>query len=199
MDILLPLAPLMSFAFVSSITPGPNNIMLTSSGIWFGFRRSIPHMLGITFGFGVLLAICAAGIGTLVMAVPAMQMVLKSGGSAYLLYLAWQMRAMRFDRDLTQTHQPLGFMGAAAFQFCNPKAWIMAITGGAAFLPPLAPAALAIAVYCLVFCAVNLPCISLWAGAGALLRRYLANPMWRKVFCGVMVLLTVYSALAVWL
>jgi threonine/homoserine/homoserine lactone efflux protein len=199
MDILLPLAPLMSFAFVSSITPGPNNIMLTSSGIWFGFRRSIPHMLGITFGFGVLLAICAAGIGTLVMAVPAMQMVLKSAGSAYLLYLAWQMRAMRFERDLTQTHQPLGFMGAAAFQFCNPKAWIMAITGGAAFLPPLAPAALAIAVYCLVFCAVNLPCISLWAGAGALLRRYLANPMWRKVFCGVMVLLTVYSALAVWL
>jgi threonine/homoserine/homoserine lactone efflux protein len=199
MDILLPLAPLMSFAFVSSITPGPNNIMLTSSGIWFGFRRSIPHMLGITIGFGVLLAICAAGIGTLVMAVPAMQMVLKSAGSAYLLYLAWQMRAMHFDRDLTQTHQPLGFMGAAAFQFCNPKAWIMAITGGAAFLPPLAPAALAIAVYCLVFCAVNLPCISLWAGAGALLRRYLANPMWRKVFCGVMVLLTVYSALAVWL
>jgi threonine/homoserine/homoserine lactone efflux protein len=199
MDILLPLAPLMSFAFVSSITPGPNNIMLTSSGIWFGFRRSIPHMLGITFGFGVLLAICAAGIGTLVMAVPAMQMVLKSAGSAYLLYLAWQMRAMRFDRDLTQTHQPLGFMGAAAFQFCNPKAWIMAITGGAAFLPPLAPAALAIAVYCLVFCAVNLPCISLWAGAGALLRRYLANPLWRKVFSAVMVLLTVYSALAVWI
>jgi threonine/homoserine/homoserine lactone efflux protein len=189
----------MSFAFVSSITPGPNNIMLTSSGIWFGFRRSIPHMLGITFGFGVLLAICAAGIGTLVMAVPAMQMVLKSAGSAYLLYLAWQMRAMRFERDLTQTHQPLGFMGAAAFQFCNPKAWIMAITGGAAFLPPLAPAALAIAVYCLVFCAVNLPCISLWAGAGALLRRYLANPLWRKVFSGVMVLLTVYSALAVWI
>jgi threonine/homoserine/homoserine lactone efflux protein len=199
MDILLALAPLMSFAFVSSITPGPNNIMLTSSGIWFGFRRSIPHMLGITIGFGVLLAICAAGIGTLVMAVPAMQTVLKSAGSAYLLYLAWQMRAMSFDRDLTQTHQPLGFMGAAAFQFCNPKAWIMAITGGAAFLPPLAPAALAIAVYCLVFCAVNLPCISLWAGAGALLRRYLANPLWRKVFCAVMVLLTVYSALAVWL
>lgn len=199
MDMLLPLAPLMSFAFVSSITPGPNNIMLTSSGIWFGFRRSIPHMLGITIGFGVLLAICAAGIGTLVMAVPAMQTVLKSAGSAYLLYLAWQMRAMSFDRDLTQAHQPLGFMGAAVFQFCNPKAWIMAITGGAAFLPPLAPAALAIAVYCLVFCAVNLPCISLWAGAGALLRRYLANPWWRKVFCAVMVLLTVYSALAVWL
>jgi threonine/homoserine/homoserine lactone efflux protein len=199
MDLLLPLAPLMTFAFVSSITPGPNNIMLASSGIWFGFRRSIPHMLGITFGFGVLLAICAAGIGTLVMAVPALQTVLKVAGSGYLLYLAWQMRAMNFDREAEQTHRPMGFVGAAVFQFANPKAWIMAITGGAAFLPNLAPVSLAIGVYCLVFCAVNLPCISVWAGAGALLRRFLADPFWQKVFCGVMIMLTAYSALAVWM
>ncbi|SFU91186.1 LysE family translocator [Pseudoduganella namucuonensis] len=199
MDLLLPLAPLMTFAFVSSITPGPNNIMLASSGIWFGFRRSIPHMLGITIGFGVLLAICASGIGALVMAVPALQTALKTGGSAYLLYLAWQMRGMRFDREVEQAHKPMGFMAAAFFQFANPKAWIMAITGGAAFLPPYAPVSLAIGVYCLVFCAVNLPCISVWVGAGALLRRFLANPLWQKVFCGVMVVLTVYSALAVWL
>ena len=199
MEYLLTLAPLMTFAFVSSITPGPNNIMLASSGIWFGFRRSIPHMLGITIGFGVLLAICAAGIGTLVMAVPALQTVLKVGGSAYLLYLAWQMRAMRFDREADQAHRPMGFTGAAIFQFANPKAWIMAITGGSAFLPQLAPVSLAIAVYCLVFCAVNLPCISVWAGAGALLRRFLADPFWQKVFCGTMILLTAYSALAVWM
>lgn len=199
MDLLLPLAPLMTFAFVSSITPGPNNIMLASSGIWFGFRRSIPHMLGITFGFGVLLAICAAGIGTLVMAVPALQTVLKVAGSGYLLYLAWQMRAMNFNREAEQAHHPLGFVGAAMFQFANPKAWIMAITGGSAFLPNLAPVSLAIGVYCLVFCAVNLPCISVWAGAGALLRRFLADPLWQKVFCGVMIALTAYSALAVWM
>jgi threonine/homoserine/homoserine lactone efflux protein len=199
MELLLPLAPLMTFAFVSSITPGPNNIMLASSGIWFGFRRSIPHMLGITVGFGVLLAICAAGVGTLVMAVPAMQTVLKVAGSAYLLYLAWQMRAMNFDREAEQTHHPLGFMGAAVFQFANPKAWIMAITGSSAFLPQVAPVSLAIAVFCLVFCAVNLPCISVWAGAGALLRRFLADRFWQKVFCVTMIILTAYSALAIWL
>ncbi|WP_377705149.1 LysE family translocator [Pseudoduganella sp. UC29_71] len=198
MELLLPLAPLMTFAFVSSITPGPDNIMLASSGIWFGFRRSIPHMLGITVGFGVLLAICAAGVGTLVMAVPAMQTVLKVAGSAYLLYLAWQMRAMNFDREAEQTHHPLGFMGAAVFQFANPKAWIMAITGSSAFLPQVAPVSLAIAVFCLVFCAVNLPCISVWAGAGALLRRFLADRFWQKVFC-VTIVLTAYSALAIWL
>ncbi|MES2257148.1 MAG: LysE family translocator [Pseudomonadota bacterium] len=199
MDALMPLIPLMSFAFVSSITPGPNNIMLTSSGIRFGFRRSIPHMLGITIGFGVLLALCAAGIGALVMAVPLLQTVLKIAGSAYLLYLAWQMRSMRFDRKVEQAQRPIGFVAAAVFQFCNPKAWIMAITGGSAFLPQLAPVSLAIGVYCLVFCAVNLPCISVWTGAGALLRRFLADPLWQKVFCGVMVALTAYSALAVWL
>jgi threonine/homoserine/homoserine lactone efflux protein len=199
MDALMPLIPLMSFAFVSSITPGPNNIMLTSSGIWFGFRRSIPHMLGITIGFGVLLGICAAGIGALVMAVPALQIALKVAGSGYLLYLAWQLRSMNFDRQVEQEHRPMGFLAAAAFQFCNPKAWVMAITGGAAFLPRNLPVSLAILLYCTVFCAVNLPCISVWAGAGALLRKFLADPLWQKVFCAVMVALTAYSALAIWL
>lgn len=199
MHTLIPFLPLMMFAFVSSITPGPNNIMLTSSGIWFGFRRSIPHMLGITIGFGVLLAICATGIGALVMAVPAAQLALRVAGSGYLLYLAWQLRDMRFDGEAEQARKPMGFMAAAAFQFCNPKAWVMAITGSSAFLPQGMAPSLAIAVFCLVFCAVNLPCISVWTGAGALLRRYLSQPLWRKVFCATMVVLTVYSALAMWL
>jgi threonine/homoserine/homoserine lactone efflux protein len=199
MQFLIPFLPLMMFAFVSSITPGPNNIMLTSSGILFGFRRSIPHMLGITIGFGVLLAICAMGIGTLVMAVPAAQLGLRVAGSGYLLYLAWQLRNMRFDRQAEQAQQPMSFIGAAAFQFCNPKAWVMAITGGSAFLPQGMPVPLAITLYCLIFCAVNLPCISVWTGGGALLRRYLSQPLWRKVFCATMVVLTVYSALAIWL
>jgi threonine/homoserine/homoserine lactone efflux protein len=199
MHTLIPFLPLMMFAFVSSITPGPNNIMLTSSGIWFGFRRSIPHMLGITIGFGVLLAICAAGIGALVMAVPAAQFALRVAGSGYLLYLAWQLRDMRFDGQAETARRPMGFMAAAIFQFCNPKAWVMAITGSSAFLPQGMPVPLAITVFCLVFCAVNLPCISVWTGAGALLRRYLSQPLWRRVFCMVMVLLTVYSALAMWL
>ncbi|HEX8601480.1 MAG TPA: LysE family translocator [Pseudoduganella sp.] len=199
MQLLIPFLPLMMFAFVSSITPGPNNIMLTSSGIWFGFRRSVPHMLGITIGFGVLLAICAMGIGALVMALPAAQLALRIAGSGYLLYLAWQLRNMNFDRQGEQAQRPMGFMAAAAFQFCNPKAWVMAITGSSAFLPQGMPMPLAVALYCLIFCAVNLPCISVWAGAGALLRRYLSQPLWRKVFCAVMVGLTVYSAVAIWL
>jgi threonine/homoserine/homoserine lactone efflux protein len=195
MEALLPLA---TFAMVSSITPGPNNIMLTSSGIWFGFSRSIPHMLGITFGLGILLAVCAVGIGSLMAAAPSIQVVLKILSTAYLLYLAWQLRSMHMASARKASVRPMSFKGAAAFQFANPKAWVMAVTGAAAFLP-VQPAWLAIVVYCLVFCAVNLPCISVWAGAGAMLRRALAQPLWRRVFSAVMVLLTIYSALAIWL
>ena len=193
------LIPLALFAFVSSITPGPNNIMLTSSGLVFGFMRSIPHMLGITAGFGVLLALCAAGIGSLVVAVPAIHIMLKILGSGYLLYLAWQLRKMAFRQDEQAGARPMSFMGAAVFQFANPKAWVMAITGASAFLPLVQPVGLAIALFCMVFCAINLPCISVWAGTGAALRRYLAQPKWQRVFCVVMVLLTVYSAVAIWL
>ncbi|HEX7648350.1 MAG TPA: LysE family translocator [Noviherbaspirillum sp.] len=196
MESLLPLA---LFAFVSSITPGPNNIMLTSSGILFGFLRSVPHMLGITFGFGVMLALCAIGIGGLVLTVPAIHVVLKAFGSAYLLYLAWQLRRMAFRQD-EQTHaQPMSFTGAALFQFVNPKAWVMALTGTSAFLPLVQPVWLAVGIFCLVFCAINLPCVSVWAGTGAALRRYLAQPRWQKLFSSVMVALTVYSAAAIWM
>ncbi len=196
MESLLPLA---LFAFVSSITPGPNNIMLTSSGILFGFARSIPHMLGITVGFGVLLALCAAGIGSLILAVPSIHLILKILGSGYLLYLAWQLRSMGFKQEKSGSAKPMSFFGAAMFQFANPKAWVMAVTGASAFLPLIQPVWFAIALFCLVFCAVNLPCISVWAGTGAALRRYLAQPTWQRIFSAIMVLLTVYSAIAIWL
>jgi len=192
------LLPLALFAFVTSITPGPNNIMLTSSGIVFGFLRSIPHMLGVTVGLGAMLALCATGIGSLVLAVPALHLALRVLGSGYLLYLAWQLRRMNFRQDAGGSAQPMSFPGAVAFQFANPKVWIMAITGAAAFLPLEQPAWLVIASFCLVFCAVNLPCISVWAGTGAMLGRHLAQPRRQRLLAAMMSLLTVYSALAIW-
>ena len=193
------LFPLALFAFVSSITPGPNTIMLTSSGVLFGFARSVPHLLGVTFGFGVLLALSAAGIGNLVLIMPSIHLVLKTLGSGYLLYLAWQLRKIAIRQDAAASRKPMSFLAAALFQFVNPKAWVMAISGSSAFLPPIQPVSMSILIFCLVFCAVNLPCVSLWAGAGAALRRYLAEPRWQRKFCAVMVLLTAYSALAIWM
>lgn len=200
MDSLLPsLVPLALFAFVSSVTPGPNNIMLTSSGIRFGFVRTMPHIFGIVFGFTVLLVICAAGIGSLIIAVPAMHVALQILGSGYLVYLAWQMRSMVFNREVESDARPMSFIGAALFQFANPKAWVMGITGASAFLPPVQPIALAILLFCLVFSLINLPCLSMWAGTGAVLRHYLTQRKWQLLFCGVMIVLTLYSALAIWL
>ncbi|MBI1889195.1 MAG: LysE family translocator [Burkholderiales bacterium] len=194
-----PLLPMALFAFVSSITPGPNNIMLASSGILYGFVRSVPHMLGITAGFGVMLALCAVGVGSMVLAVPALQLVLKAIGSTYLLYLAWQLRRMSFGQKDGGHNRPMTFLGAASFQFINPKAWFMAVTGASAFLPEVQPIAVAVVLLCVVFCVVNFLCISVWAGTGAALRRHLSVPIWQRVFCTVMVALTIYAAVSIWL
>jgi threonine/homoserine/homoserine lactone efflux protein len=193
------LFPLVLFAFVSSITPGPNNIMLTASGILHGFVRSIPHILGISIGFGVLAALCAAGVGKLALTIPGAHALLKVLGSAYLLYLAWQLRRMSFAPAERTAARPMTFFGAAAFQFANPKAWMMTVTGASAFLPVMQPMWLAITVFCLVFCLTGLPCICLWAAGGAALRKHLAQPRWQRVFCLAMVAATVYAAASVWL
>lgn len=193
------LLPLSLFAFVSSITPGPNNIMLTSSGIRFGFVRSLPHMFGVVFGFSVILALCAAGVGSLIVAMPTLHIVLKTIGSTYLVYLAWQLRGMAFTQDVDVDVRPMSFIGASLFQFANPKAWVMAVTGASAFLPPVQPVWLSIAVFCFIFGIINFPCISIWAGTGAVLRRYLTQAKWRRVFCTIMIILTLYSAAAIWL
>ncbi|WP_293778138.1 LysE family translocator [uncultured Oxalicibacterium sp.] len=193
------LLPFLLFAFVSSITPGPNNILLTSSGIRFGFLRSIPHMFGVIAGFGVMLALCATGVGNLVMAMPSADFLLRVVGSGYLIYLAWQLRNMRADGQDEGGSQPMSFGAAALFQFANPKAWIMGITGAAAFLPPLQPAWLAVGVFCLLFSAVNLPCLGVWVATGAVLRRYLRQERWRRLFCALMIVATLYAAVSIWL
>lgn len=191
------LLPMVLFAFVSSITPGPNNIMLTSSGIMFGFGRTVPHLFGVTAGCGAMLVLCGAGVGSLVLAMPALHTGLKAAGSAYLLYLAWQLRRMRLRDPERAPLRPLSFAGAAGFQFVNPKAWVMAVGGVAAFLPEAAPGG--IGKLCLVFCLVNFCCISVWAGAGTVLRRQLARPAWQTACGAVMALLTVYAAFSLWL
>lgn len=193
------LFPLALFAFVATVTPGPNNIMLTSSGIRFGFLRTMPHIFGIVFGFLILMSLCAAGIGSLIIAIPALHTALKIAGSGYLVWLAWQLRSMAFDREAEAQARPMSFLGAALFQFANPKAWVMGITGASAFLPAVQPIALAIAIFCIVFTVIELPAIMLWAGMGAVLRRYLTQRKWQLLFCGVMIVLTLYAALTIWL
>ena len=127
---------LVLFAFTTSITPGPNNMMLFASGVNFGFARTIPHMLGIGAGFLSLLIAVGLGLGALLHSVPVVYMALKFAGGAYLLWVAWKIGTSRSLSDGKTGAQPMTFIGAAAFQWVNPKAWVMAVTAMATYTNP---------------------------------------------------------------
>jgi threonine/homoserine/homoserine lactone efflux protein len=196
MELLL---PLLSFAFVSSITPGPNNLMLSASGVVFGFNRTLPHLLGVGCGFALLLVVCASGVGALLVGLPSAELLLKVFGSVYLLYLAWSYRNALAPQARHASARPLKFAEAVAFQFVNPKAWIMGLTAAAVFVPDLEPRSFAIATMVGLFATVNLPCIATWAALGATLKRWLTQDRWRRLFSGAIALMMVYSVVAMWL
>jgi len=199
------LLALVSFTFVASITPGPNNLMLAASGIGFGLKRTVPHMLGVWAGFALLILTCGLGIGALLMQTPAAATALKVAGSGYLVFLAWKLRGKALAAGAAGAGArapPMSFTAAAAFQFANPKAWLMGVTAASAFLPgarSLGGDWQALLLLCLVVSGVNFPCITSWAVLGATIRARLADPAWQRRFSGVMVLLTLYAAVSIWL
>ena len=131
---------LCTFSIVTSATPGPNNIMLLASGVNFGFRRTIPHTLGISLGFFVLLVAVGAGFGALVSAYPAVPRGLAIVGAAYLIYLAYGVAtSAAIDDGRESTKRPITLFDAALFQWVNPKAWMMALTGMAFYADATRP------------------------------------------------------------
>ncbi len=187
------LLALASFAFATSITPGPNNLMLTASGVNFGFWRTIPHMLGIGAGFIALLLAVGAGLGSAFAAFPALQAVLKIAGAAYMLWLAWKIaRAGEIDSGAASAGRPITFLQAALFQWVNPKAWVMALSAMSLFVRPTHPVNDVIAV-AVVFAVVNVPSVGVWAGFGHLLREWLRDPRRVRVFNVTMAVLLVLS------
>jgi Putative threonine efflux protein len=191
---LTTLSALVVFAFTTSITPGPNNMMLFTSGVNFGFRRTIPHMLGIGAGFLSLLIGVGFGLGALLSTVPVLYTALKIAGGLYLLYIAWKIGTSRSLSDGGAAARPMSFLGAAAFQWVNPKAWVMAVTAMATYADP-SPGRYVFSVLLigLVFAAVNLPSVSTWAGFGSALREWLSVPARLKWFNITMAVLLVAS------
>lgn len=185
---------LLVFAFVSSVTPGPNNLMLLASGVNFGFRRTIPHMLGIGVGFFVLLLAVGFGLGALMEMVPSFYVALKFAGGAYMLYLAWKIAMSRSigDAKHRDKSEPMTFLQAAAFQWVNPKAWVMGITGIATYANH-DNYYVAVLLVSVAFAIVNLPSVSVWAGFGTLLRSWLSDPFRLKCFNFIMALLLILS------
>lgn len=172
------LIALAGFAFVTSITPGPNNLMLLASGTNFGWRRSLPHLLGISFGFGVMLALVGLGLGEVFTAYPGLHGMLKWASLAYLLYLAYKVATAAPPKagDPAAAGRPMGFGAAALFQAVNPKAWAMALTAVTAY------GELGVAAMTAIFVLVNLPCCGSWALLGEQMRRWLHRPRALQAF-----------------
>ena len=163
------LGPLALFALVSSITPGPNNVMLASSGLNFGFRRSMPHLLGVNLGFTLMIFLVGVGLGSVFQQVPVLYTVLKYVGAAYLLYLAWKIANSGGMEEGEARAKPLTFLQAAAFQWVNPKAWVMAV-GVVATYTPQAGFFANLVIATVVCGIVNLPSIGIWVTFGTALR-----------------------------
>lgn len=184
---------LVAFAAAMAFTPGPNNIMVTASGVNFGFTRTIPHILGITFGFVVLLIGCAAGLGAIFAAYPPLQIVLKVAGAIYLLWLAWKIAtAAPSGGDDMRVTQPITFLQAALFQWVNPKAVVIALSAIAIYVRP-SHWLTDFTVMQIVFAIATILAVAAWTGFGVALRRVLSDPKHARIFNIVMALLLVAS------
>jgi threonine/homoserine/homoserine lactone efflux protein len=186
------------FAFVTSVTPGPNNMMLLASGVNFGVRATLPHTLGISCGHFIMLMAVGLGLGELFIRVPAIYPVMQMLGMAYMLYLAWgivKSGAPAAQDEANPGAKPLGFWGAAAFQWVNPKAWVMTLGFFSNYLPQEA-GVLLIAAASLLFSLMNFPSIAVWAVMGARMGHYLQVDLYRRIFNLTMAVLLVASMAA---
>ncbi len=189
------LSALAAFAFVTSITPGPNNLMLMTSGANFGFRRTIPHMLGVGLGFVFMLVLVGTGLVGVFEAYPVSYTILKAVSVAYLLYLAWKIAMASAPGEAAGAAKPMTFLQAALFQWVNPKAWAMALTAVTVYAPSQSIAA--IGLVAIVFGLVNLPSVSSWTILGQEMRRFLNKPSRLRVFNVVMAILLIASLLPI--
>jgi threonine/homoserine/homoserine lactone efflux protein len=186
------LLSLLLFAFTTSVTPGPNNMMLLASGVNFGLMRTIPHMLGIELGFFSLLLACGFGLGALLTTAPIVYLLLKIAGGAYLLYIAWSIGRSRSLGDGGETAAPMRFWSAALFQWVNPKAWVMSVSSMTAYADSH-NLVVSVLIVAFSFLVMALPCQGGWAAFGALLRDWLSHPVRLKWFNMTMAALLVLS------
>lgn len=185
------LVSLAAFAFATSVTPGPNNMMLLASGVNFGFARTVPHMLGISLGHALMVFLVGMGLAGVFLAQPLLVTALKVASVAYMLWLAWKIATAAPPREGAVGGRPFSFGQAAAFQWVNPKAWAMALTATTVYAPGVGWGAMAAVAG--VFAAVNLPSVAVWAAMGQGLRAWLAVPGRLRTFNVVMAVLLVAS------
>lgn len=185
------------FAISVGITPGPNNLMLLASGANFGFRRTLPHMLGISAGFPAMILAIGLGLGGLFEAYPQIHIILKYVGMAYLLWLAWKIATAGRTKDAGTEGKPLNFIQAAAFQWVNPKAWIVIVGAIATYTTLEGDIMREVVVIAAVFGLVTIPIVVIWTFFGTAIRRLLRSGRARTAFNWAMAALLVTSLLPV--
>ena len=183
-----------AFTIVSSVTPGPNNLMLLSSGANFGFRRTLPHMLGISIGCVAMVLLLGFGLAGVIGRLPWLFTLLHLLSSTYLLYLAWRIATSATVGGGSARAKPLGILDAAAFQWVNPKAWAMTLGAATSFARP-EDFITDIAIVSATFFTAGFPCIMLWAGGGTVVRELLTKRASLRAFNIVMAALLVASLL----
>ena len=187
---------LASFYFVMFVTPGPNNAMLTASGIKFGFKRTLPHLIGIPCGHIVQISLVCLGLGKIFQIYPYIQEVLKYVCAAYLLYLGYKIIGS-FSEHKKDSSRPLKLYEAALFQFVNPKAWTVAIMVASGFFPKDEILIIAILFSTLTAAIVCFPSICLWALFGSSIRLMIKNTKIKKVVEFLLAFLLLVTAIII--
>lgn len=181
------LIPLIIFCFSTSITPGPNNLMIMLSGINFGLKRSVPHYLGILFGFSAMIILVGIGLGEIFKQFPELHTVIKYLGAVYMLYLAWQIiRSDPHLKEAKSSKRPLGFFKPALLQWLNPKAWVMTVGVIATYTIQDANMIHQVCIISFIYFLVGIPCVGLWLVSGVALSKFLRNPNHMRKFNWIM-------------
>jgi threonine/homoserine/homoserine lactone efflux protein len=182
------------YALVTSVTPGPNNLMLLASGVNFGFRQTIPHMLGISLGFTAMVALVGFGLGAVLTLFPIVFNVLRVLALVYMVWLSWKLASSGSLGSGDAKARPMTFIEAALFQWINPKAWAMALTATTLYTVP-DMYYLSVILVAGTFGVINLPSVSCWAGFGVALRGFLSVPARLRIFNVGMAVLLLLSTL----
>jgi threonine/homoserine/homoserine lactone efflux protein len=170
------------FAVVAAITPGPSNLIVTSTGATVGIIRGLPALAGVAVGMGLMMFLVAFGLGSLVLGHPPIILLLKVGGVGFLLWLAWKI-ASAGRSDIATDKEPVGFWGAAAFQWVNPKSWLVSVSAVGTYLHTQTGTAFTQSIFFgLLFVVAALPCCFIWLALGASLQRYLHTERAARVF-----------------
>ena len=191
------LAAISIYYVVMYVTPGPNNSILTASGIKFGFRQTIPNILGIPTGHGIQLALVCFGLGSLFIQFPYLLYVLKYIGATYLLYLSWKMFGSLNIKNAEDKSSPLTYYEAILFQSVNPKAWVICITAVSLFYPEQENIFVGTLFMVVMSTIINIPSISIWAFGGSVIRKYLSNEKLKKVIEWFLAILLIGTAVSI--